>query len=155
MEEDNIKDFRTNIADFANVVKQELKADEEMKEKFKDPVILGTILYRLLEERENTNRILKNLLQKIGDLEERLGERELRTEEKPSMQQELELLPGQDLKIIEIIKKMGKVCAAEVKVSMGYKGENAASARLNRLYSMGILKKANVGKKVYFMLSSP
>lgn len=154
MEEENIKSFRESVKQFAIAFKNEFNIDEQMKEQLKDPVILGTLIYKLLEERENTNRVLKNLLQKIESLEQKLGARQdlLESEEKkPEL--DLEMLPEQDRKIIELIKTRVKVCAVEVKEAMGYKGENAASSRLNRLFNLGLLKKAQVGKKVYYMLA--
>ena len=38
-------------------------------EKLNDPVFLGMMVSQLLEERENTNRLIKNLMNKIERLE--------------------------------------------------------------------------------------
>lgn len=114
-------------------------------EKFRDPIVLGELVYKLLEERENTNRILKNLLAKIESLEQKLGAA-------PIEEPEELLVPEIDEKIIAFIKEKQKVTAEDVRAHFGYKGKNAASARLNRLCDMGILKKKQVGKKVFFFL---
>ncbi len=42
-----------------NVFRTEIQSDiERNMQKFNDPLVLGELLYKLLEERENTNRIL-------------------------------------------------------------------------------------------------
>ncbi|MFA6531194.1 MAG: hypothetical protein WCT31_05670, partial [Candidatus Micrarchaeia archaeon] len=54
----------------AGSIRQEIIQDlEKNLAKFKDPVIIGEMLYKLLEERENTNRILKNILSKLEAME--------------------------------------------------------------------------------------
>jgi len=116
---------------------------EENLEKFKDPVVLATIAYKLLEERENTNRILKNVLTRLDRLE--AGKERLPPQNAP-------ILPEIDQKIVDFAKKTGKTTAKDVQVEFGYKGTNAASSRLNRLVKQGILKKTQAGRKVIFLL---
>ena len=116
---------------------------EENLEKFKDPVVLATIAYKLLEERENTNRILKNVLTRLDRLE--AGKERLPPQSAP-------ILPEIDQKIVDFAKKTGKTTAKDIQVEFGYKGTNAASSRLNRLVKQGILKKTQVGRKVIFLL---
>lgn len=116
---------------------------KELEERIKkDPVFLGVLLYKILEERENTNRILKNILQKLEKIEKSLSEKG----------KEKDLLPEQDEKIMKFIEERKRVTAEEVKEFMGYSGTNGASARLNRLVREGFLRKERVGKKVYFLL---
>ncbi|MCX8166260.1 MAG: hypothetical protein N3E37_00190 [Candidatus Micrarchaeota archaeon] len=146
------------IKNFADSVKTELlQIDNNTLKEFNDPLFIGILLFKLLEERENTNRLLKTLLQKIEQLERKIDKTDSQGINLESVQEKLELnldlLPEQDQKIIELIKLRGKVCAAEIKEEFNYKGENAASARLNRLFALGYLKKTNVGKKVYFLLN--
>lgn len=115
----------------------------ENLEKFKDPIVLGEIVYLLKEERENTNRILKNILAKLEAIENNLK----------SKREDVEniLLGEIDKNIVEILKE-GPKTAEDIRAKLGYKGKNAASARLNRLYELGIVNKKQAGKKVYFML---
>jgi len=135
------KVYKTNVA--GSGFSQEIERDiQENVEKFRDPVILGEMIYKLLEERENTNRILKNLLIKIERLEKQQAS--------PVEEVEEPLLPEVDAKILEFVQEAGKVTAEEVRNKFKYKGKNAASARLNRLYELGLLRKKQVGKKVYF-----
>jgi len=138
------KVYKTNVA--GSGFSQEIERDiQENVEKFRDPVILGEMIYKLLEERENTNRILKNLLIKIERLEKQQASHAAPVEEV-----EEPLLPEVDAKILEFVQETGKVTAEEVRNKFKYKGKNAASARLNRLYELGLLRKKQVGKKVYF-----
>ncbi len=116
----------------------------ENLEKFKDPVVLATIAYKLLEERENTNRILKNVLVRLERLEA--------GKEKSAPPQETHILPEIDQKMVDLITKTGKTTAKDIQIKFGYKGTNAASSRLNRLVKQGILKKTQVGRKVFFLL---
>lgn len=112
-------------------------------EKFRDPVVLGELVFRLLEERENTNRLLKNILQKLDTVEAKGGSEARQIIEQP-------LLPEIDEQILNTIIKKGKVTAEDIRKEFKYKGKNAASARLNKLHAMGLLQKKQAGKKVYF-----
>jgi len=120
--------------------REKISADlQQNLEKFKDPVVLGELMYQLLEERENTNRILKNLLLRLEALE------------KPSRPEEEPLIPEMDEKIVDFVKKRGKAAAEDVQAEFGYKGKNGASSRLNRLCMLGLLTKRQVGRKVFFL----
>lgn len=127
-----------------NTFTREIRNDlEHNMDKFKDPVVLGEMVFRLLEERENTNRLLKNILHKLEAIEARMGSQTQPVIEQP-------LLPEIDEQILNFVKKKGKVTAEDVRVKFKYKGKNAASARMNKLCSMSLLKKKQAGKKVYF-----
>ncbi len=132
--------YKPTDAAFTREIKSDLEANME---KFKDPVVLGEIMYRLLEERENTNRLLKNILQKLEALEARgVSTQEVR--------EEIPLLPKIDEDILAFVKEQGQVTAEEVRKRFKYKGKNAASSRLNRLSKQSLLSKKQVGKKVFF-----
>lgn len=123
--------------------REELKSDlENNLQKFNDPVVLGELMYKLLEERENTNRILKNILMKL----------EARAAEAPALMMRKEdiLVPEIDERILEFAKHKGRITAEDVRAEFNYKGKNGASARLNRLYELSLLGKKQVGKKVFF-----
>lgn len=120
--------------------------EDELKEnldKFKDPVVLATIAYKLLEERENTNRILKNVLARLDKLE---------AGKEASVPPQNAFLPEIDQRIVDYVAKAGKSTARDVQKKFGYKGSNAASSRLNRLVKQGVLEKRQAGRKVYFLL---
>ncbi len=143
----------------SGMLRAEIKKDLEFYiEQFRDPVILGELMYKLSEERENTNRLLKTILQKIEELEKKLegvqGDRSLAVERSSTLDSELSspLLSEVEERILSFIKEKGKVTAEDVRKAFGYKGRNAASARLNHLYKLGLLDKKQVGRKVVFML---
>jgi len=140
---------------------------EKQMEKFKDPLVLGELVYSLLEERENTNRILKTLLRRIEELQNRLMEEQEKTritivennmEEKKNrkikkdvVRMDERILPKIDESILNAVKKLKKATARDIQKQFKYKGRNAASARLNKLYSLGLLTKRQVGRTVYFL----
>ncbi|MCD6229609.1 MAG: hypothetical protein J7K00_02290 [Candidatus Diapherotrites archaeon] len=145
-------------------------------EKFENPVYIGSLLFRLAEERASTNLILKELNAKIDQLmllEERIHELEAQintvtqnsktnTSEYSKKAEEardntllVELLPEQDKAILAIARKKGRVEAKEVQMALGYKGTNAACARLNKLSAQFLLTKERFGKKVFYFIPSP
>lgn len=127
-----------------NAFTQEIRSDlEHNMEKFRDPVVLGEMVFRLLEERENTNRLLKNILHKLEAIEAKMGYGAQPVTEQP-------LLPEIDEQILAFVKEKSKATAEDVRKQFKYKGKNAASARLNRLCSMNLLQKKQAGKRVYF-----
>jgi len=128
-----------------NALAREIRSDLDLNmEKFRDPVVLGELVYRLLEERENSNRLLKNILAKL----EALGTKGPQSAA-PAIPKET-VLPEIDEQIISFLKDAGKVTAEEVRVKFNYRGKNAACARLNRLFDMGLIQKRQVGKKMFF-----
>lgn len=134
-------------------IKERLKANIA---KLDDPVVIGGLLSTVVQEKESQNRILKNIYAEIerlrglegrmSRLEERLGK--ATTPEIPS---EIPL-PEADARIVEYVRSVGKACAEDVQRKLGYRGKNAASARLSRMYSMGVLNKTQAGRKVWYFL---
>ncbi|MEM3362078.1 MAG: hypothetical protein QXV64_00320 [Candidatus Anstonellaceae archaeon] len=55
-----------------------------------------------------------------------------------------------DEQILKVVRERGSVCAEDIKNIFGYRGQNAASARLARLASLNILKKYQAGRRVYY-----
>jgi len=160
---------KNNVAYLQKEVDDVKSKIERVAEKLDDPVFQGALMYSLVQEKENTNRVLKNIyveLERLKELEERvkrieseLGELEApgkatgegKATSKPPPEEIQALLPEVDLRIVEFIKKKGKVVAEDVRKECGYKGRNAASARLNKLYGMGLLRKKQAGRRVYYL----
>lgn len=140
MEDKEGKEYKPTDSAFRREIQSDL---EENMEKFKDPVILGELVYKLLEERENTNRLLKTIIERL----DRLESHGISTEK---LVEEIPMLADIDTEIMGFVKETGKVTAEEVKVKFNYKGKNAASSRLNRLVNQNLLQKKQVGKKVFF-----
>ena len=60
------------------------------------------------------------------------------------------LLPSVDEEMLRFVKEKRHASAEEVRRKFGYKGKNAASARLNRMFEMGLLEKRQVGRAVLY-----
>lgn len=142
MTDNDDKQYKPIDSAFSREIKSDL---EQNLDKFRDPVVLGELAYRLLEERENTNRLLRNVLQKLDAIEAKLG----RGMPMEALNEE-PLLPPVDEQMLKFVRESGKATAEEVRVKFSYKGKNAACARLNRLCDMNLLRKKQVGRKVFF-----
>ncbi|MCX8198244.1 MAG: hypothetical protein N3F07_03590 [Candidatus Micrarchaeota archaeon] len=125
---------------------------EREAEKLKDPVVLAALMHTAAAERENTNRLLKTIIEKLDARFSQMEARIERLEKSAAGQdrQEEVLLPSVDEQIMEFVKKQGHASAEEVRQKFGYKGKNAASARLNHLCGLGLLCKKQVGRIVVF-----
>ena len=134
------KEYKPNDSAFTKEIRSDL---EQNLDKFRDPVVLAEMVYRLLEERENTNRLLKTIIAKLEAMEKGQVAEAAGPMEQP-------MLPEVDEQMLAFVKEAGKATAEDVRVKFSYRGKNAASARLNRLFEMGLLQKQQVGKKVYF-----
>jgi len=121
-------------------------------DKLKDPIVLASIMHTAATERENTNRLLKTLIekldQKFSEVESRLSALESGAPSAPF--EEEVLLPSVDEEMLKFVKEKRHASAEEVRRKFGYKGKNAASARLNRLFEMGLLEKRQVGRAVLY-----
>ena len=112
-------------------------------EQFKDPYVVGAMIHRLVEERKLTNTMLRDIHKKLNKLTQLMETQGINTREA--------LLSDQDEKILGFVRGAGKVSAEDVRKEFGYKGKNAASARLNALVRDGFLQKKRVGRKVVFL----
>lgn len=133
-------DYKTFPPRFEEEIENEAKrVAKKLKE---EPLLLGALLAKLVEERENTNRLLKTLIARLEAIERKLG-----------MEEEKEIILSEiDEVLMGFVKESGKVTAEDVQKKFNYKGKNAASQRLNRLYEAGLLKKKQAGKKVYYFI---
>lgn len=132
----------------------ELGADvSEIMDKLKDPMFAGVLMFRLLSEREKTNRILVELNQKYDNIMFELKAPGAKSDSLVGGADEntFQILPEQDQLILRFIEEKGSATAHEVQSIMNYKGMNAASQRLNKLFKEGYLKKVQSGKRVVYL----
>jgi len=115
-----------------------------IQEKSQDPLVLSVLVFKLLEERRETNKILKDIQEKYDKLQFSMRE--------TSAVPEIAILSETDDRIITYIRAKGKADADEIRENFGYKGTNAASQRLNNLVKARYLQKINSGRKVYFVV---
>jgi DNA-binding transcriptional ArsR family regulator len=106
-----------------------------------DPVVLATLIAALIEERRRTNALLKEIRDALAAFQP--------PSFAPPKTEELGLSEA-DEKILALVRDRGMVCAEDVRDALGYKGLNAASARLNGLYRRGLVRKVRKGRKVYY-----
>jgi predicted HTH transcriptional regulator len=132
--------YKTFSPRFEEEVENEAKRiAKKLKE---EPLLIGVLLAKLIEERENTNRLLKTLIARLEAIEKKLegeGPEEM-------------ILSETDEAIVQFVKESGKATAEDVQKRFNYKGKNAASQRLNKLYESGLLRKKQAGKKVYYFI---
>ena len=147
-----------------NELKQEVLAPlEQDLAKLHDPFVLAAIMNTAATERENTNRLLKTIIErldtKFAELDSRIMQLEAAQNAVPTADakpyEEEILLPSVDEEIVKFIKEKRHVTAEAVRARFGYKGKNAASSRLNRLYEMGLLEKRQVGRAVMYHAKKP
>ncbi len=125
-----------------------------------DPVAIGTMLYSIAEEKKSNNLIVRNINAKFDNIAETLNKiyekLSLLTEQGIPHPGEHPLTPisERDEEILDFVKSMGKACADDVQKKFGYKGRNAASARLSRLFKDNLLEKVYHGRKVYYIVKS-
>jgi hypothetical protein len=128
---------------------QEVGLDDLIKiqEKFNDPMLLSVLVYKLIEEKKQTNELLKNINEKYDKLQFMLQQK-AQSENAPLIS-----IPSEtDDKIISYIRSIGRADAEAIKNEFNYKGTNAASQRLNNLVKSGHLSKIVSGRKVYFFV---
>jgi hypothetical protein len=117
------------------------------KEQFKDPMAIGLLVYRLAQERKTGNQLFREIVARLDKIATLLEKGRVSPEVSEAVKAELSDV---DAKLLTHIQRCGKVDAEQVQVAFGYKGKNAASARLNLLYQRGILQKGRAGKKVLY-----
>ena len=143
------------IEELRNEVLSPLENDIQ---KLRDPVVLAALMHTAATERENTNRLLKTLIErldsKFSEMESRLnaleGAQQAAQQTTAAPRGDEVLLPSVDEEILRFVKEKRHVSAEEVRKKFGYKGRNAASARLSRMYDMGLLEKKQVGRAVLY-----
>ncbi|MEW6328894.1 MAG: hypothetical protein AB1468_02130 [Candidatus Micrarchaeota archaeon] len=142
--EKNIEYVEREVGAITSELEREIK-------KLKDPTVHAGIMYSVVRERETTNALLREInakLEKLHSLEERvrkLEESVVRAPKKEIMLAEV------DEEILKFVRGRGRACAEDVQRAFNYRGRNAASARLNKLFENGVLEKRQAGRKVYYI----
>ncbi len=138
------------IEELRNEVLSPLENDIQ---KLRDPVVLAALMHTAATERENTNRLLKTLIErldeKFAEVDRRLALVESGVHAPEGGAEEV-LLPSVDEEILKFVKEKRHVSAEEVRRRFGYRGKNAASSRLNRMFELGLLAKRQVGRAVLY-----
>lgn len=134
-------------------------------EKMSNPVEIAAMLYTIAEEKKSSNLVVReingkfeSMMEKLDKISNLLTELNMKlTEEKTTIGMDNlmeELLSERDEEIMNFVNEKGRVCADDLKKIFGYRGRNAASARLSKLFKEGLLEKIYVGRTVYYKLKS-
>ena len=113
-----------------------------------DPVAIGLMLYSIAEERKSTNLIIKELNAKIDGLVSKMADLDKQPAAAPA--QQAPSMSDRDQEVLGYVKSSGKVSAEQMQKKFHYKGKNAASARLSKLFHEGMLEKEYAGRIVYY-----
>ena len=135
---------------------------ETMKD-MSDPMAIGSMLFTLAEERKSSNLVIRDInakfdsiLQKLGDISVRIQEMEGKVSQPAAMiERATSEISDRDREIMEYVVQNKRVCAEDIQTKFQYRGSNAASARLSRLFKDNLLEKVYVGRKVYYQSKNP
>jgi len=130
----------------------ELSLDiREISKHCKDPMFLAVLLFKLAEEREKTNKLLAEIHDKFDTIMFRMKAPQAINLQQMELEQPSSILSEQDQMIMHMVHTNGRATAEEIRAELGYKGKNAASQRLNRLFKDGHLRKTQSGRKVFYL----
>lgn len=157
---DSFREIESLLSDKRFVEKMSPKFDElstDIQEIFKhgkDPATIAVMLFKLVEERQKTNSLLEKILEKFEEILKKADSASLDSQHQGSQlstKTAVVVLPEQDQLILHTVHEKGQVTAEEIRKELGYKGNNAASQRLNKLYKEGHLRKIQSGRKVVYL----
>jgi len=154
---DSIKQFEEILGNEEMMKKVSPKLSElsldikEISKHADNPMFLAVLLFKLAEEREKTNKLLADIHDKFDQIMFKMKAPETMNLQQRESEQPGSILSEQDQMIMHMVHSNGKVTAEEVKAGLGYKGKNAASQRLNRLFKDGHLRKMQSGRKVFYL----
>ena len=144
---EELESLKNKEIEMQSLVSGKEKADQTSSHLF-------TLLKYMIEENKTTRGMIERMYKKIESFEEEINADDLPTE---PIQNGLEqgvttIVPISELdkKIIQHIEIAGMACADDIKKAMNYKGRNAASARLNKLFKQKIIERHQLGHKVYY-----
>lgn len=117
-------------------------------------------LYKIvMENNRQTQMAIRQLSNNVaslsneihGELDEVAYQSDAYTEAQDQAREDLPI-SGLDARILQFIQTREKemACADDIKSMMNYRGRNAASARLNRLCRQGLLRRYQLGHRVYY-----
>lgn len=137
--------------EFRNLTAEVSQAVHEMK----DPVAIATMLYSIAEEKKSSNLVVRDINSKLDLLTLKLEHLSKTLEKFSRYLEKTENQPNRDVsardkEVINFVKQSKKISAKELQEKFKYKGRNAASARLSKLFKEGLFKKTYMGREVYY-----
>lgn len=137
--------YSLNLGDQIRTLNDEFEKFENLA---KNPFALTNIFLGLKTSLDNFNSLLTELTGVIKSLDQRVATIE------QTITRSKEIVPTlseRDQEIYDYVMSKSRVCAEDLQARFKYKGKHAASARLNRLFNMGLLDKAQSGRTVFYM----
>ena len=124
-----------------------------------DPVEIAAMLYSIAEEKKSSNLIVRDIngkfdkiLGKLDEISQRLSEMHVNIPaEDTEKRDQIFELSDRDREVLDFVSSNGRVCADDVQRKFKYRGRNAASARLSKLFRDKMLEKVYVGRRVYYI----
>jgi len=146
--------MKDSLAEYEKEFEELVGGISETTSQMNDAFAIGSMLYKIAQEKASTNLLIKDINAKFDLLMNKMEKLEsdinnLKTE---SIVEPEANLSDRDNEVIEFIKNAGKVDAKTLQEKYDYKGRNAASARLSKLFKEGHLDKTYAGRKVYYKL---
>lgn len=131
---------------------------DEILKQAESPKIMALLMFRVIQEREKTNKTLDNINDKFDKIMLNLKTTHQNYDGEPHLNEKsdgrFEVLSEQDQLILKSVEERGGCTATDIKTMLNYKGLNAACQRLNKLFREGHLKKIQQGKKVLYLAKS-
>jgi hypothetical protein len=155
--ENTLIEIQKNIANIREKTdkEKELLAEKERSEETSSN--LFSLIKYMVDENKRTTMLLKSISENMARLESGIRDNSYYEEEEVEDQRQNVVRGAReipvswlDAEILKNIQVLGMACADDIKKSMNYKGRNAASMRLNRLYRLGVLDRYQLGRKVYY-----
>jgi hypothetical protein len=143
--------FSFNLGDQMKGLNDEFEKFEKIAS---NPLALSNIFLGLKTSVDNFNAMLAELNSTLHDIEERLTIIEDKIGKGRERITPVATLGSKDQEVFDFVAARSKTCAEEMQKEFGYKGKHAASARLNKLFTMGLLEKEQSGRTVYYLVKS-
>ncbi len=144
--------LKNKEAEMEAFIKEQSKTDETSSN-------LLTLLKYMIDENKATRQLLKHIADSVERLEMDMGDLEYQSDElvvaeqqQPAAAKPILGLSEKERKIIQFIqgRKDEIACADDVKAFMNYRGRSGVCTRLKKFEMMGLLKRIQIGKRVYY-----
>ncbi len=132
------------------------EARQKNSAKLPESANLDDLIKYMVGQREETNRMLARLSERMKVLEETvvsMGNDQAADVYPEAIEVPLSPVEKRIINFVETQKDQ-MACAEEVRKFMGYKGNNAACTKLKRLETLQLLTRYQMGHKVYYKVSA-
>jgi predicted HTH transcriptional regulator len=125
-------------------------------QQIQDPVAIATMLYSIAEEKKSSNLVVRDINYKLDNIALKLEQLSKTLEKFNKYLEKRDATPNRDIserdsEVISFVRQKKKISAKELQDKFEYRGRNAASARLSKLFKEGILEKTYIGREVYYV----